>query len=197
MALSVATLTAELRKIMDPAYEGFSYPTSRAAAISRWTSAYDTYAQEAVDASGDEVSAANAAGFSAAITSGWIDAWTYEEAASAFRDAFIAYWTGATFAVGSLIGGTGTVGCQNQGTGNRIFGVEYTSVVSNVNDAALYAALLNELSILRVDGAVKAQAIAEIFHAATISGVLVQISGLDTTPPPINPQPVTNVCVIS
>jgi len=191
--LNEQTLLNEILQLVDPGTPGHGFPASRSAAITAWSNAYDTYAGAALDASDDNLSFGGPSGFASALSSAWSSTWTAAAAASAFSSAFEAYWTGATFAIGTLISGTGGE-CENQGSGTRIFAVELTSIVSVVDGSTLYSELLNEFEDLDDQGADKAARIVACFHRATSADVLVLISGLDTTPPPTGPLPVTNLC---
>lgn len=195
MALSQTKLRDEFRKLTDPNFGSFAgYPASAAAAAASWATAYDTYARDAVDASGDAVVTVNKPGFQSALTTALLASTTPQAAAAGFANAFTAYWTGAVFAVGLLPPPAGP--CANVG-GNGIFGAEVSSVVTVVNAAALQSALATEFQTLSGNGNTKAQALAAIFHSATTTGVTVLISGLDTTPPGSGPLPITNTCTIS
>lgn len=191
MALSASTLAGELRKIFDPGAGGFGWPASRSAAIASITAAYDTYASDAVDYSGDAVASKSPSGFQAALAAAFSDTWTAADAADAFRDAWIAYWTGATFAVGAPPPPSGQ--CPNSG-GNTVFSVEISSAVTIINGAPLRASLLYEFGNLGIDGDAKATAIAAAFHAATTNDITCRIDGLDSTPPPTGPLPIFNLC---
>jgi hypothetical protein len=58
----------------------------------------------------------------------------------------------------------------------------------------LKALLEIEFAILQEDGSAKATALANAFHTATTSAVMVLITGLDTSVP--TPLPITNTCTI-
>ena len=191
MALDVSKLVPELRKIFDPSFEGFYWSESRSDTVTRISAAHDLYASDAVDYSGDAVATKNPGAFRSTLDSELWDTWTAAEAADAFRDAWIAYWTGGTFAVGALPPPTGV--CANVG-GDSIFSVEFTSVITIINAAPLRAALYAEFRNLGTNGYTKAVAIANAFHAATTNNLTVRIDGLDTTPPPVGPLPIYNVC---
>lgn len=194
------TLETELRKLIDPDYEGFSgWPATREAAISNWTNAYDAYAISANDASGDSLLSANKALFEAALLSGMpSDPITGDvtTAATAFESAFTAYWLNATFNITALIPGVAAGTCANVG-GTMLFSSELTSIVTSVIPNILKPALIAELAIPSNDGAAKAASLADILHTATTTAVVVTISGLDTTPPPSGPLPITNICTIT
>lgn len=193
MTLQVAALVTELRKFGDEKFSGFTgFPTTKEAAKTAWTNAYDTYASTATDISGDLVISKNAAGFNSSLsfdTSG-----TAASSAADFDSSFVSYWTGATFAVGIIPPPTGL--CPNIG-GTGIFGVETTSVVSAVTANVLKAKLLVVLSTPASNAQAQIELIAQAFHEATTEAVIVLITGTDTTPTPSGPLPITNTCGIS
>ena len=136
--LSVSVLVTELRKFGDSTFSGFEgFPSSKNAAKEAWTQAYATYAASAEDTSGDSVVSANSADFKSNLAFEQDN--TSADAAKEFDDAFVAYWTGATFAVGALPPPSGD--CANVG-GNGTFGVETTSVVTSVQTNVLKNKLL-------------------------------------------------------
>lgn len=199
MTLVVSTLESELLKLFDANNVNFSgYPSTAAAACSNWGNAYDIYAKAATDVSTDPVAIANKALFVSTLqaqmpadpTTG-----TPVAAANAFDAAFVAYWTAATFAIG--VPPTPAAVCPSIG-GNTIFAVEATSIVSVVTPAVLANLLLPIFSDVATTGTAqtKAQQIAAAFHTATTTAVMVLITGIDTTPPPAGPLPITNLCTI-
>lgn len=191
MALDVNLLKNEILKLIDetnPAFAGF--PVDRSLAITNWGNAYNTYASMATDVSGDSVIVANLPGFTGALTANLPPAAVGipAQAANAFDLAFVAYWMSATFSILSLpLGGVG---------GNGIFGVKLTSTVIAVAPGVLGADLTNQFSIISADVNERALSIATAFHTATISAVTVLITGLDTTPPPGGPLPITNTAML-
>lgn len=195
MALDVATLKAELLKLFDPDDVGFvGYPATIAAAATNLANAYDTYASSAEDVSGDALVSADKATFESILAAqlpapvvGTLPA----DAALAFANAFIAYWAGATFAVGSLPPAS-PPGCPNMG-GTTIFSAETTSVAVAVA-VGLLADLTTEFAVNTVDPDAKADDLANALHTATTSEVTVLITGLDTTLPV--PLPITNTCTV-
>jgi hypothetical protein len=193
MALDRNKLVTALRRFMDPSDPDFAWPISRPAAVQLWTDAYDSYASDAVDYSGDGVSSKSPAGFEAALVSQFSGSWTASAAAIAFRNAFIAYWTGGVFSVGSVPPPGGA--CPNVG-GNGVFSIESSSVVSSVGGTTLRTQLQAVFNDLTDDAEAKIQDIATVFHEATTQHVIVLISGLDTTPPPAGPLPITNTCKV-
>lgn len=127
MALDRSKLSASLRNI-------FSSPEGIAGAPQAealWTNAYHGYAMDAEDVSGDRVATASRSGFLSALDFG-SDGGSVSKAARDFDNAFVAHWTGAVFAVGSLIG-VPPGECPNAG-GNGVWSSEITSVVVTVAD---------------------------------------------------------------
>ena len=203
MALDPEVLKTELLKMLDPTREDFiGFPADGETAAANWAAAFDAYAASAEDASGDTLASANASGFESAIETGLIGqpeedppvpgSSTPAEAAAAFGLAATAYWTGATFAVGQLV--PTPPPCPNVGAGTMIFATEVSSAVVAPLSALLVTALLAEFAVISDDADAKADAIANAFDTSTTTEVLVLISGLDTTPPPASPLPVTNTC---
>lgn len=187
MALSASILKTEILKLVDPDDPGFvGFPEDTATMQANWTDAFDAYALNAVDVSGDPVVTVNKAGFQAALAPLFNPDSTSTAAANAFASAWSAYWTGATFAI--LIPPPSGVG------GNGIFGVEISSAVTVVVPANLSSDLKTIFDTIDTDQDpdTKAQQIADAFHAATTNDITVLISGLDTTPPPTGPLPITN-----
>lgn len=191
MSLSESILVTEIRKVIDSSHPGFLGFGSEAEQKTRFTNAYDVYAAQAEDVSGDSVQTVNKAGFEAALV--FTVPGTAVAAATSFVAAFTAYWTAATFAVGLI---NPAPSCPSVG-GNLIFGVETTSIASIGVTAGLLAELTAAFSDTSETGEEKAESIAAAFHSATLSAVLVTIVGLDTTPTPAGPLPITNICTIS
>lgn len=198
MTLSVSKLKTELLKIMDPTHSNWvGFPSTPAQAAANWTDAYHTYAADAEDFSGDSPLSVLPAAFEAVLASEWASYnGSFALGAESLANAWAAYWTGGTFAIGGLISGTGSGGCANVGSGNKIFGTEISSVVTVVNPSPLESALLSILTDVDVDVDSRAEDLAGAFHSATINNITVLISGIDTTPPPMGPQPVTNTCQV-
>jgi len=191
MALDRSKLSRALRSIFSNPAGVSGAPQAEA----MWTNAYDSYGLDAEDVSGDRVTTVNMGGFLSALDFG-SSGGTSRKAAQDFDRAFVAYWTGGVFAVGSLI----TVppgACPNVG-GNGIWGSETTSVVVAVA-AGVLAGLLEPIFSATREGdtaASKADQIAGAFHDATTTAVSVLITGLDTTPGPTGPLAITNTCTI-
>lgn len=198
MALDVGTLKAEILKILDRDDPGFvGDPADGAAAATNWANAFDAYAINAEDISGDAVATVFkplfettlAAALNVPPASG-----SAASAAAGFGAAHIAYWTSGIFAVGTPPPPV-PPGCPNVG-GNTIFGIEATSVVLAALAAALIPALTTEFGNLTDDVDAKADALANALHTACTTEVTVLISGTDTTPPPAGPLPITNTCTV-
>ena len=192
MALDVNTLKSEFLKVIDSTDPGFvGYPATTNQAAINWATAYNTYATAAVDLSSDVLISANFPGFISQLNNGLIPVGTIATAAAAFEAAFVAYWTGAVFAVGIPPVPIGP--CPNIG-GTLVFGLEITSVVSAIMPNVLNGLLLGEFGILSADATAKATSLAAAFHTATTTAVFVTIAGTDTTVP--TPLPITNTCNI-
>jgi len=160
----------------------------------KWTNAYHSYAMDAEDVSGDRVVTTNRTGFLSSLSLGSGN--SIFQAALNFDRAFVAYWTGGIFAVGALIV-VPPAGCPNVG-GSGVWSSEITSVVTVVSAGVLAGLLVPVFSSIS-DGDTarsKARQMATAFHQATISAVTVLITGLDTTPGPTGPLPITNTCTI-
>ena len=168
--------------------------TSRRQAEAKWARIYDEYASQAEDASGDRVLSKSNAGFRRALN--FQNNLTTARFARQIELGFLSYWTGATFAIGKPVPGTG-VPCPNVG-GNSIFGIEASSVVIATTPNVMFG---NLFPVLRSFGrtttaAQKAREIAQAMHLATTTAIFVLISGTDTTPGPGGPLPITNTCTI-
>lgn len=190
-----ANLATEFLKLVDSSSPTFSgFPATKADAITNWANAYNTYALQAQDASEDIVSTVNLPAMIATLTAMLPEpaSGTPDLAAAAFDAAFVQYWTGGVFAVG--IPPTGLGACPNVG-GTLTFSSETSSVVTTVTADILKNLLLDVFTSTK-DGATAATALASAFHNATISAVIVLITGLDTTAAPAGPLPITNTCSI-
>lgn len=195
MGLSVNTLKDELDKLVDennPSFTG--WPANIGIAATNFANAYTTYAMTAQDRSTDIVLTYNTAGFAAAIATLVIGD-SYLTASQAFEQAFIAFWTGATFAIG--IPPISAPPCLNVG-GTTIFSTELASVVTTITPGVLQPLLFTEFQkIENSDMSGKTLRIAQAFHTATTTAIAVTITGLDTTPPPAGPLPIINICTIN
>jgi len=185
----------------NPSFVG--HPANVSDAATNFANAYDTYALDAVDYSGDAVAVVNKAGFESTLAASLPPGnpgGTPLAASAAFDNAFISYWTGATFAIGIIPPPAGI--CPNVG-GNSIFSVELSSVVSAITPSILgnlLSTVWNSLpptgSKETEDPSIAASAIASALHTATTTAISVLISGLDTTPIPAGPLPITNTCTV-
>jgi len=205
MSLDKAKMEAKLLRMFDQDHVEFiGFPTDIATAAANWTDAYDTYALDAEDASGDTLASASASSFEEHLGGGPGDppspppnlpgpGGTPTMAAQAFDDAFVKYWTGASFNVGTPP--VHLSPCPNVG-GTTIFSTEATSVVSGVTANVLRGLLIPIFSDINpsTTAAQKASQIATAFDTATKSAVIVSIDGLDTTTP--TPVPINNTCTV-
>jgi hypothetical protein len=195
VALDQNTLKTELLKLFDendPLFVG--WPATVADAATNWGNAYNTYAMAAQDVSGDILATPNLAGFTGTLTGQLATSVDAVSSSLAFDTAFVAFWTGAIFAVGIPptpvpILPTGAA-CPNVG-GTLTFVTETTSIVSLVAITVLSSLLQPVFSVQYPDAASAADAISAAFHTATISAVTVLITGVD----PLG-APVTNLCTI-
>ena len=176
MALDETYLKQELSKLIDGNCVDFlGYPSSVLDAIVNWTNMYDAYASKAQDQSGDVLLHANKEGFQSALGT-LASSVSADAAARAFDNAFLAYWSGATFAVG--ISPSGGIG----GTG--VFSVESTSIAVAKSDV-LYNELFAVFSAVYEDAQTAINTLANAFHKSTLTGVSIVITGLDTSPTPV------------
>lgn len=157
-----------------------------------WADAYHSYALDVEDVSGDGATNLERAKFLGQLNFRGV---RHQQTWAAQMDqAFVTYWTGVVFAVG-----TPPVGpvCPNVG-GNLVFSVETTSVVTLVTPGVLQAQLLPVATRFTRETTArqKAAEFAQAFHAATTTAVFVLISGQDTTPGPSGPLPITNTCTL-
>jgi hypothetical protein len=189
VSLVASILEIKLRELVDPDFGGFlGFPPDVDAAGDAWADAYDAYAINALDVSGDALVSANKAGFAGVLKSGLGPGVPAAAAATIFDNAFVAYWTGAIFAIGAPP--PGTPPCPNSPASPMVS--EVSSVVLMVTAGLLAGLLATEFGLIGDDGAAKAAALAGHFHTATTTAVLVLITGVDATP-----APVTNLCTIS
>lgn len=169
----------------------------------RWTRAYDEYARDAEDVSGDSVISINRAGFRGALNFRIIRHTT--QMAAQLEAGFLSYWTGGAFAVGNLVSGVGVAPCLNvpvppAPTSTLIFASEVSSVVFAIAPQVMFSGVLPHLqrNFSGVTAEDQARRIASAMHQATISAVTVLITGIDTALPAVGgPFPLTNTCTIS
>jgi hypothetical protein len=194
MALNINKLKSELLKLLDknnPNFVGF--PTNATDFANNWANAYDTYAKDAQDASGDVVLTVHKSAMAARLLTLNVPAGVIATAASTFDQALADYWNAAIFSVG--IPPTPAAACPSAG-GTGLWSAEASSVVSAVTAGVLQASMLSLLAIPSDDVNVKATALATALHAATTQAVKVTITGTDTTVPPAGPLTITNTCGI-
>lgn len=180
MALSATTLLHNLTAI--------GPQTSPAGAASAWRDAFFAYVRTAQDVSGDPLISGNLPGFYLAILSlfGRNDV-SPDDAAKAFGQAFVTYWTGATFSVAIPVapGTKGTVGA-----GTQVFMQETSSIAASASPVTLVSQLTDAFATPSGTADDAMGRIAEALHRACTSDVSVLITGIDTTP--TGPLPVTN-----
>lgn len=190
MALDVNKLKTELLKIIDPNDPHFvGYPTNATDFANNWANAYDTYAKDAQDVSGDVLITAFKSAMAAKLLTLNVPAGVIATAASTFDDALKAYWASAVFAIGIVP--TPASACPSVG-GTGTWATETSSIGVGFTAGILEASLLSLLAIPSSDPQVKAPALAAAFHNATTSAVKILITGVDTTVP--TPLPITNTC---
>lgn len=190
MSLSLSKLERSLFRI----YNNPGDIRSAEQAERLWADAYIDYAMDAVDVSGDSLASANPIGFRQPLR--FRRSRNERTFSRQIANAFRAYWTGAVFSVGTPPGPAAQ--CPSVG-GNGIFGTELASNVITVNATVMSRRLAPALLRFnrRTTARQKARDIARAMHQATTTGVLVLITGLDTTPSPGGPLPITNTCTIS
>lgn len=205
MVLSKATLEAELLKIFDPPDpKEDNFPQTVDEFAAAFTAAYDTYSATAEDASKDNPAAVNSTAMETKLKTlkagDAAQGVTAADAAAIYAGAWKDYWTGVAFNTASV----GTQGppprCSNVG-GNGIFGSETTSVVTMVTETTLQSQLQAEFEDRGPDDSPKTAAqaasnIAQIFHDATTTDIMVKITGFDTTPPLTGPLAISNDCTV-
>jgi len=187
--LDQTKLETEFRKLMDPDYGGFvGFPPTKDDAGDAFADAYDAYATDAVDESGDPVVTVNKAGFAGILKAGLGPNLPASAAAQIFDDAFVAFWTGGIFAIGTPP--QGIPPCPNNPSTPMV--TEVSSLVSTITTGMLKGLLETEFAILTDNGAAKAAALAGWFHAATTTAIFVLITGVDGVG-----SGVTNLCTIT
>jgi len=164
----------------------FSRPTSIAnvrQAEDKFATVYHDYAKAAEDISGDLVSNVTKEKFANELE--FQRSQSLKDFCRQIDTAFVAYWTGAEFATGSLP--TPTVACPH--STEEDFASETSSVVTGIETDAMYRALVTALS--RKEGTAKTQAeqVAKVIDSVTKSAVTVLITGVDGAVAPI-----TNTC---
>lgn len=158
-----------------------------------WTDAYDSYASAATDVSGDLVASKNPSAFRSALN--WNNrTGTAAQAALEWEQAFIAYWTGGVFSTG--VPPSPAAACPSVPP-TPIWQTEITSTVVSATPglASLLTPILSDNTDHDLNR--RAQRMADAFHTATTTNVIVLISGV-TIPIPPAPVgvPVTNTCTV-
>ena len=187
MALAQLTLKTEFLKLMDETSPTFlGWPSTREAACVNWTNAYDTYASTAQDISFDTLISANKAAMLSYLLANMPGpGGDIATSAAVWDQAFINYWTGATFTIIQI-----PTPPNDPGANTGLFSVELSSLIVTVTPSVLKDLLIAELGVFSNSAATKAENLATVFHTATTTAVLALISGLDTTTP--TPLPITN-----
>lgn len=164
---------------------------SQAQAEAKFARVYHDYAREGEDVSGERATTLVPAKFQSQLR--FAASRTVEQFARQLDAAFVSYWTGAVFAVGVIP--PPVPPCPNVG-GTGVFSTEASSVVTVVAAGALFAALLPVLRRKSDTVASQARAFATAMDTVTKSAVTVLITGVDTTPAPTGPLPITNTCTV-
>lgn len=150
MALSSSKLKNEILAVTgDPS----NFPSSENDAKQRLADAYDNYAQDAVDSSGDGPLIVNKSAFQSALS--FSVGGSAAAAAAAFEAAIVAYWTGATFNITTPPPGS-------------ILKVSSTIVTPPIPNGLIGGVFSNISPEVTAD--TKAQQIADAIHAMTITG---------------------------
>jgi len=150
MALSASKLKNEILAIIN---DPLNFPASENEAKQRLADAYDNYAQDAVDGSGDGPLSVNKSGFQSALN--FPVGGSAAAAATAFETAVVTYWTGATFnittpPIGSLSKVSSTI--ITPPIPNGLIGVVFADISAGVTADE------------------KAQQVADAIHTMTITG---------------------------
>jgi len=147
------------------------FAASPAEATQRLTDAYDTYAQDAVDGSGDGPLVVNKSGFQSALN---FTGTTSSAAATSFEAAVVAYWTGATFNISTPPPGS-------------VVKVSSMIVVPPIPNGQILT-VFNDVSP-GVSADTKAQQMADALHSMTITGSGIIQHLIPPTPTPPTPGP--------
>ena len=187
MSLSINTLAQALQDLGDPSSPRYPGDGSLAQAAERLTRAYDAYASQAVDLGGNRLAAGNTAAMQVALTVTFASSInTVAGAAQAFGAAHTAYWAGAVFTPGAPPP-PGTPGIAG---GNGIFSLVASSVVSVAPGAALTAGLLAIFAAPSTHAADRSQELAKLWDRVS-KMVTVLMVGIDATPSPAGPLPIS------
>ena len=165
MTLNATTLKSEIFAITgNPA----NYPGDPVEAAQKLADAYDTYAQDATDLTGDGPITVNKSGFQSSLN--FTVGNTAAQAALAFELAVIAYWTSAKFDTSTPPPGSVTK-------------ISSTIIIPPISNGLLLTVFSD---ISGADADTKAQQIADALHSMTITGAgIIQ----HTIPSPSGPIP--------
>jgi hypothetical protein len=188
MTLNVAKLRSDIKAHLDAG--GSKASPSSLEAAAKWATIYDTYARQATDVSGDKVAVTNKLGFQAALA--FTPAGLPITAALQFQAGFMAYWTGAVFAVG--IPPTPAAACPSIPPAPP-WAVEVSSLVASVLPGLAPLLVPTFANTANRPTSVVAGELASAFHTATTTMVMVLITGI-TLPPPPGGLPVVNTCTV-
>lgn len=183
-------MSLDRNKLTQALVQWFSKPQSVSStrqAQKRLAEIYHAYAVQAVDVSGDGPTNLSSTDFEAKLN--FERSRSADEFCRQVDAAFVAYWTGATFATDLLP--PAEPACPNVG-GTGEFASETSSEVVEVTTRAMYGKLLPIMSRASKSVRVRAQEIAQAMDAVTKSAVTVLITGEDTGSP--SPSPITNEC---
>jgi hypothetical protein len=156
-----------------------------------WAQAYHEYAKSAEDVSTDIQQNLDVAKFREKLR--FRDSRSAMQFAGQLDAAFVAYWTGAIFGIGTLP--PGTPPCPNVG-GSGTFSSEVASVVIAVTSGKLLRALLPVLTSGFGSAQAQASRFSTVLDFVTKTAVTVRIQGWDTTPPMGGPLPIANTCTV-
>lgn len=182
---------ARLRRSLTSWFQQPEGIRSSAQAEQKFAEVYHEYAREGEDVSGERAGNLSAARFRAQLHFQWSR--TAKESCLQLDRAFVAYWTGAVFAIAVVP--PASPPCPNVG-GSGVFASETSSAVVAVQARVLYSKLLPILSTTSNTAARAAAQVAEALDEATKQAVSVRIDGTDTTPGPGGPLPIFNLCTV-
>jgi len=187
VTLSLPKLRGELSRIFNDVESNRSH----ADYTRLWASAYHSYASDVTDVSGDRATNLSRAKFQRILR--FRSSGQARNFARQLDQAFVTYWTGTVFAVG--IPPSPAAQCPSAG-GSGIFSSEISAVVVSVAPQVLSRLLIPALAATTASNDEAVSKIAQAFHTATTTAVRVLITGLDTTPSPAGPLPITNLCTL-
>lgn len=149
-------------------------------AEARLAAAYHEYAADVEDASGDSATNLDPGKFQMPLD--FAREGTPQSFARQLDRAFTAYWTGTAFGTSILIPAPPPdPPCPNSG-GTGVFGAEFSSVVVDVDDLALFTAVLPVVQRPSDSAQAQAARLAQAMDTVTKTAITVIISGTDTTP---------------